>query len=160
MLYFKSLNKKGISEVISFVLLTLVVVVASTSAYFFSTNLIDNSLSKNDLGNSKIYLEKMTYKIDSIMNFQDSSTSMNLEFNSGRFYFQGNQIYYQSTLEYLGNNFCFAKICVENIGGFERKYFNLSNSYVLKNNFSLVPGLYKLTFSNIKNESKLLVRIN
>ena len=42
-------NKKAISEITSFVLITLIVVVSSTMAYLFSKNLIDEKIALTSL---------------------------------------------------------------------------------------------------------------
>ncbi len=152
-------NKKGVSEIVSFVFLTLIVVLASTIVYFFATNLIDDTISKSDRDSSLIYFKLMKEKLNMINNFDDSTTSINLRFKKGSYVFSGNKISYQSLESYLGISSCIEDICYESVGGFEKLYFNLSNSYNFSENITLYPDLYKVTFKNIKNESKISISI-
>ncbi len=150
-------SKKGVAEVTTFVLLTLLIVVSSIVSYTFSRSILDERVAKIDLDNFDSYMKKMSIKISQIQNFDDSSVGLEISFNKGELNFEDNRIYYTSLVEYVGNNYCFDDICVENINGYERIYTNLSNSYIFRDNLSLIPGSYLLLFKNYKNESKISV---
>lgn len=150
-------NKKGVTELISFVLITLLVVISSTSAYFFSKSYMDSDLQILDRDNFNLFFKKFELKTLKIQNFDRSMTSIDIYFSKGKLFFKGNQIYYNSLVKINGNGFCMDNLCSQNIGGFERVSLNLSNSYTFENNFSLTPGRYIIIMENIKNESKIRV---
>ena len=148
-------NKKAVSEIISFVLLTLIVATASIIAYLFSTNLIDDTISKSDRDNMVIYLKKVDQKISSIINFEDSTTSLNLNFYKGTIIIENKTISYQSTEKYTGSSLCISKLCYDNLNGFEKISYNLTTPYEFDKNYSIDPGNFKITFKNMKNVSKI-----
>lgn len=150
-------NKKAISEVTSFVLITLIVVIASLSAYVFSKNMISDNLSDIDNKNMNIYLKKMYYSTSEITSFDGSSLSFPISFKTGQLIFVNNSVYFQTQSVYSGTNYCFDSLCYLNNSGFEKKYFNLSNSYQFSTNLTLNPGTYTIMFKNIKNVSQISV---
>lgn len=150
-------NKKAVSEITSFVLITLIVVISSTAAYLFSKNLIADNLAELDSKNMNIYLKKIYYETKELSSFDGSSLSIPITFKTGQLIFVNNSLYYQSQNAYSGGDYCFEILCTQNKVGFERKYINLSNSYNFANNLTLNPGTYTLLFKHIKNESKISV---
>ncbi|MCA9459669.1 MAG: hypothetical protein KC550_03930, partial [Nanoarchaeota archaeon] len=112
---FLFVNKKGVTELTSFVLLTFLITVASTSAYVFSKNFMDDNLAVLDLDNMDSYLSEFSQRSGEIMNFQDSQTLINVEFKTGELSFSSNQIKYQSLVEYEGDEACFSVLCSKSV---------------------------------------------
>ena len=153
-------SKKGITEVIGFSLLTLIIVVASLAAYYFSTSQLDNTIYKLDYDSMQSNLMKLSYTLNSIITFDNSQKTYQLSFKSGQLNFKNNQILYQSQIgSSLNSTFCKTILCYKNNNNFELFYFNLTKPYNFEYNFSLIPGNYLLSFKNIKNESKIKVEI-
>ena len=150
-------NKKAISEITSFVLITLIVVVSSTMAYLFSKNLIDENLAELDGKNMEIYLKKIYYETNEISSFDGSSVSIPISFKTGQLVFVNNTVYYQTLNSYSGSDYCFDILCSQNKEGFERKYINLTSPYQFSNNLTLSSGTYTLLFKHLKNESEIIV---
>ena len=153
-------NKKGFSEVTSFVLLFSVIAIASTIAYTFSKGVIDDKVAEIDLANALSYMKKLNEKIDEIKTFEDSSFSINLNFKVGQYIFQDDRIYYYSMMDYTGTDYCLNDICYQNNDGTERLYIELGDSYSFEDNFSLIAGNYFLTFINLKNETKIEIKLS
>jgi len=150
-------NKKAISEITSFVLITLIVIVSSTMAYLFSKNLIDENLAELDGKNMEIYLKKIYYETNEISSFDGSSISIPISFKTGQLVFVNNMVYYQTLNSYSGSDYCFDILCSQNKEGYERKYVNLTTPYQFSNNLTLDSGTYILLFKHLKNESKIIV---
>ena len=153
-------NKKGFSEITSFVLLFSIIAIASTIAYTFSKNVIDEKVSEIDLQNAQNYLKKIDQKMLEIKHFQGGAFSVNLNFKQGTYKFEDDKLYYHSLTDYTGDPYCINSICHENTGGTEKIYITLDNSYIFNENFSLIPGNYFLTFINLKNETKIDIKIS
>lgn len=154
-MYFK--KKKAVSEITSFVLITLIVVVASTTTYVFSKNLIDNNIADLDTSNMEKYMKKFYFDINEISSFEGSSLSVPISFKTGNLIFVNNSIYYESMSEYTGSDYCLDITCYQNNGGYEKMYINLTGSYKFKENITLSPGTYTLLFKHLKNESKISI---
>lgn len=151
-------NKKGISEVVSFVLIVALITILSSTAYFFAKTNIDEQVSKFDRNNMEIYVKRMAQKIDSIKNFDTSTTSISVSFKKGILIFEDNTAFYNSQVPYSGSNVCFNNICYQANEGYETILYNLTNGYYFSQNISLTPGSYLLTFENNKNESKIIIK--
>lgn len=149
-------NKKAISELLSFILIILLIIVASTSAYLFSDNYLNDKISNLDYNNMKLNLNKMDYLINNIQNLDSSSSSIGISFSKGELSFENNQVKYQSLVSSSGD-LCLDTICYKDNNGFDLLYINLSNSYNFDKNLSLTPGNYILSFKNLKNVSKIKI---
>lgn len=150
-------NKKGINEVISFVLLTLLIVFSCTSTYVIAKNVINDKVSEIDLSNAEIYMQKIKEKTNEIQNFDGSSFGISVKFNTGKLRFNSNQMSYQSFVKYTGDTYCFDGVCHESNNDYEVIYINLSNSYAFDETFTLNKGNYLLLFKNIKNEKEIQI---
>lgn len=150
-------SKKGITEIISFVLIILLVVVFSISAYYFAKDTIQNKVNQLDYENMNSFLKKTYYKTEEIKNFDDQSFTIPLNFRTGGFSFEGNKASFQSFVEFTGSPYCTDSVCHDNVNGFDLISFELEDGYTFENNFDLVPGNYLVYFNNIKNESKIRV---
>lgn len=151
-------NKKAVSDILSFVLLLFIILIVSISAYTFSKSQLNSDLTQIDVNNMNNFLFYFSNSFSSLFGFDNSQISKSISFNSGSLVFENNYIYYQSLIKMDSNlDFCKGLICYNNVGGFQRIYYNLSNNYYFKNNLSLTPGSYTLSFKNIKNESKIEV---
>jgi hypothetical protein len=153
------LNKKAVTEVTSFILITMLVIIASISAYTYSKDAIDKKIANMDLGNSKSYLKKIHYNLLEIKNFNGATFGIDISFNKGLLVFNGSNIVYQSLIKYSGSDYCFTQVCYGSSNGYEKTYINLSSPYVFDKNLSLTPGNYLIIFKNIKNESKIEISI-
>jgi hypothetical protein len=153
-------NKKAFSEITSFVLLFSIIAIASTVAYTFSKGVIDDKTSEIDAANALSYLKKFNEKIGEIKTFEDSTFSINLNFKTGQYIFQEDKIFYYSMIDYTGSDYCINSICHQNNNGVERLYITLEDSYTFMENISLIPGSYFLTFVNIKNETKIEIKLS
>jgi hypothetical protein len=151
-------NKKGLSEVISFVLIVALITILSTSAYFFAKTNLDEQVAKIDRSNMENYFKKISYKIDSLQNFDSATTSMSITFNKGLLIFEGNKTSYNSIIRYSGSDVCFNNICYESNGGYEKIAYYLTNSYIFSSNITLTPGTYLLIFENNKNETEITIK--
>jgi len=152
-------NKRGVSEITSFVLITLIIVFASSISYIFSKSLIEDSISKLDKDNLRNDLLFMKDKLNLIQNFDSSTSSYALSFNVGELNFSGNNVYYQSLEKISASSICLEDLCYQNVLGFERMYFNLSNSYTFSNSLTLPPGNYLISFKNLKATKQIKIMV-
>jgi len=153
-------SKKAITEIVAFTLLTLIIVVASLAAYYFSTDQLEKYSYKIDHDQINSKLIKTSFLINSITSFDNSQKTIEYSFKTGELKFNSNQIIYQSQMtSNLNSSFCKNLICADNNNGFEILYINITSPYKFESNFSLIPGNYLLSFKNIKNESKIQVKL-
>ena len=152
------LQKKGMTELVSFVLLTLLIVLASTSAYYFSKDFIDDNVAELDERKMKLVLKKIYYKTLEISSFENASSSLEIYFNKGELAFKGNSVYYQSLIPLYGDGVCIDFLCQQNVGGFSRHNISLTSPYSFSENITLAPGHYTIFFKNNKNESKISIK--
>ena len=104
----------------------------------------------------EINIKKMDIKINQISTFENSSSTLPVEFMVGEMRFYNNQVYYQSLISYEDSeHLCFNNICYYGESGYERIYYNLSDSYLFNQNITLLPGQYFLIFTHNKNASKI-----
>ena len=76
-------NKKGISELISFALLTLLVVTTSLSSYLFAKSSFESATLERDYDAMKQFLKGLNSKSTSLTYFDSSITSEFISFDSG-----------------------------------------------------------------------------
>jgi hypothetical protein len=151
-------NKKAISETTSFILLTLLVVIFSSIAYFFLNDQLEESNAVIDRNNMEKNLKKFDFISRNIIAYDNSTISIPISFNSGALAFSGNQLIYQSEVVYEDTIVeCFDSICYVGSNGFERIFINLSSSYSFSRDFSLNNGDYILILTNNKNDSEIKV---
>ena len=86
--------KKAVTELVSFVLITLIIVVASTGAYVFSKNILEEDLIEIDIINMKNYFGVFNQKIREIQTFNNASIVVDFSFKTGEVKFVNNQIRY------------------------------------------------------------------
>ncbi|MFW6009303.1 MAG: hypothetical protein ACOCP8_08585 [archaeon] len=153
-------NKKGFSEIISFLLILLLVILVSIIAYNYSLYMIDEKIGQMDIQNAESNLKQIKHNIEEIQNFNTATFSVNINFKYGSYIFEDNQIFYYSNRHSSGEDYCINDICYIQSEGYKIVYLNLSNSYNFQENFSLSPGSYYLSFKNLKNESKIITKIN
>lgn len=147
-------TKKGVSELISFTLLTLLITITSLSSYYYVSSSFDEisiekdySLMVNFLNEINIYLPKLTI-------YDQSSSIFFISFETGSFIVSGNSLAYQSQIPFTSNSVCLDSVCYQNNNNFER--INVSfNEFNFSSNFSLIPGTYKLQFIYQKNTSQM-----
>ncbi|MDA3856505.1 MAG: hypothetical protein PF569_09700 [Candidatus Woesearchaeota archaeon] len=149
------LHKKGVTEITSFVLITLLVVTTSIIAYQFSKSTIEDSVAKNDYNNMEIYFNNLIQKTNQVQKFEGQSFGMGISFSKGSVVVEGNTIHYRSLIDYLGTDYCYNGLCHTNSNDAEQIYFNLSSGYNFSSNMTLLPGSYFLIFKNNKNVSKI-----
>ncbi len=152
-------SKKGVSELISFVFITLIIVVTSVSAYFVSKSVIDSTIIDVDRDNMGIYLKKMSQRIDEVKVFNNASNVIDVSFKKGLLEFNNNQVIYHSLKEYSSTAVsCFSQVCFKSVNDYEVLYYNLTDSYTFSDNVTLNPGAYTLIFRNIKSGNKIEIR--
>jgi len=157
---FKKSNKKSMTEIISFVLITLIIVVASISAYVFSKSSLEKNINSVDYSKMTKNLNLFSQKIKKISAFQDSQMSFDFSFKIGQLNFKDNQVNFQTMKKVDSSfNYCEGVVCFKSENNYERIYINLTDSYSFDHNLSLVPGNYILTFKNIKNETKIQISL-
>ena len=152
-------NKKAMSEIISFVLITLLIVIFSTITYLFAKDVINERVNEVDLKNMNTFFKKMNFQTTEIQNFDEESYSIPINFRSGVLIFIDNHVKYQSQVSFEGNSYCFEDLCHESINEYELIYYNLSNGYTYDKEFMLYPGNYMLFLKNSKNESEIQITI-
>ncbi len=152
------MNKKATTEIISFVLITLLIVVASSLTYIFSSNYLETKVSELDSNKMENSLKEISYMTDKIQKIDRSMSSIIISFSSGLFIIEDNKYLYSSFVKTEGN-YCSDILCYYSNNGFLNMFYNLSNSYTFENNLSLNPGSYIISFENIKNESKIKLSV-
>ncbi len=151
-------EKRAFSELTAFVLITLFVVLASISVYFYAKSALQNNLEEYDRNAMEQTLKAAYVHIENIKRFDQATVSFPLHFSKGLVIFNETSLIYQSLKALPDNNtLCFSSLCYEGFGGSERLFFNLSDSYNFSQNFSLSPGYYYITFKNEKNTSLINV---
>jgi len=152
--------KKAVTELVSFVLITLIIVVASTGAYVFSKNILEEDLIEIDIINMKNYFGVFNQKIREIQTFNNASIVVDFSFKTGEVKFVNNQIRYMSLFESVGGvGYCFDYLCYDYVGGYELTYMNLSNSYSFSKNVTLSPGKYTVVFKNLGEVNEIEIKI-
>lgn len=148
--------KKAITEMISFVLLTLLIVVASSTAYFFSQSLLDSHLAERDEENMAHSLSKMNHKISQLTRFDGSTQAITVSFSTGQLHFKQDQVIYNSLVSYSANEeICKNLYCIDSHSGHSKLYFSLPGSYIFSRELKLSPGTYFLTISNKRGENEI-----
>jgi hypothetical protein len=153
-------GKKGVSEITSFMFLTLIVIVVSFTAYFALSTYLDESVNTFDRNSAESFLKKFKQETIGIMAFNNASTSMRFSFTKGLLKFNGSQVSFQSLVPYNDNStVCFNEICYLSDGSSEKLYYNLSNGYSFSENFSLIPGDYLLNLVNKKTQNEIQIKV-
>lgn len=150
-------NKKAFSEIISFGLITMLIIVSSIAAYLFSTEMLDRNIVRLDLENMRSNLKNINYKMSEISQFDGSSFSVNVDFNKGLLVFEGNEVKYVSLSKYDGEEYCEYNVCYNSFLGYEEIYFSLPGTYSYYEDVTLNPGRYVLRFKNIKDGEKIRI---
>jgi len=152
-----SSNKKGVGEIVSYVLLTLLVLVASLGAYIFSKNLFHNNLIEADTKRMHDFLKKTYYEIEEMNTYDGSSKTIFFRFDTGEMNINKTSIYFQSLQTYTGDDICFGILCYTSQGGYERSYITLSNLN-FSSNITVRPDSYQMFLQYNKNGSKISVQ--
>lgn len=153
------LSKKAVSELTSFVFITLIIVIASTSAYIVANNYLGNTLSTLDRDNMESYLKRMQRDVSLLTTFDNHTISFPIEFRTGELRFESNQVYFQSEVLFEeSDTYCFSNICYQGIGGFERIYFNLTGNYTFQTDTELEPSDYIIILQHRKTDEEIQLR--
>jgi hypothetical protein len=153
-------NKKGLSEAISFLLITLLVAIVALLSYSFASNFLNSEISILDRNKMEANLKKIDIKINELDDFQGELDYIAINFKEGELLFENNQVRYNSLANYESDEtYCIKNICYESINSFESIYFNLTPPYTFKNNIFLAPSQYIIVFENLKNESKIKISL-
>lgn len=154
----KRLNKKAVSELVSFTLLTLLVAITSVSSYYFVSTSFEEITRENDYNSMKLFLETSQENLPKLLNYDQSSEIYFISFQKGAFIIQENALQYQSELPFNSQSICIENFCYENNDGFERLKVNFSQ-FNFTSNITLIPGSYMIQFISDKNNSELLINI-
>lgn len=153
-------NKKAVSEITSFVLLTLLIVVVSLSAYTFVTAQIDRTVADFDLKKLDTQFHNLDLLLYRIMAYDGGTESQAFQFKKGLVVINPKNVTYVSLVSFTGNSTqCFDDICYSGVNGYEQVTLNLPSTSSFSNNISLVPGYYLLTFINTAKNGKINVSI-
>ncbi|MEC8221133.1 MAG: hypothetical protein VX028_03595 [Nanoarchaeota archaeon] len=154
----KRLNKKAVSELVSFTLLTLLVAITSVSSYYFVSTSFEEITRENDYTSMKLFLETSQENLPKLLNYDQSSGIYFISFQKGAFIIEENSLQYQSELPFSSQGICIENFCYENNNGFERLKVNFSQ-FNFTSNITLIPGSYMMQFISSKNNSELLINI-
>lgn len=149
-------SKKAVSELISFILITLVVAIVSSVAYVFASGILERNVAKLDEDQMESNLRRFAKEISGIQNFDGASTSLTFSFNSGLVLITDNQIAYQSLVRAQSTESTCFTICYSSNGGYSYLYYNLTNGYQFSKNLTLTPGEYIVTLTNDQNASEII----
>jgi len=153
------LNKKGVSEIVSFVLITLLIVISANVAFLFAKDKIIDTIEDLDLKNMISLFENIDVGIVQVQTFDDNSFSLPVNFKTGNIYINNDTLYYQSLVPFYGDPYCIDNVCHFKNGQSELLSLNLTNSYNFSDDIELTPGNYRLFFRNKKNEKRIEIRI-
>ncbi len=149
-------NKKAISDLISFVLLTFLVLTSSLIAYSFSKNFFDEKINERDSKYIENFFKKIYSQLDNLAKRDGSFLVVPLNFDSGLIKFNGSKITYYSLVKSDTSEICIDNLCYGSNLGYEVLSVNF-NEFVFEDNFSLVPENYNLGFSFNKSSSIMSV---
>ena len=149
-------HKKAVSELTSFVFITLIVVIASISAYAVSRTYLNDSLSQLDRDHMDLYLKKVRWQMLDLTAYDNATKSLSIEFKTGQLVFNDTNISYQSLQRYNSNfTSCFDNECYASVAGFERISIGLPSNYRFTSNFTLNPGSYLLIMTHDKDGGRI-----
>lgn len=148
-------NKKGISEIVSYLLLTLLIVVVATTTFFFAQNYLDDLQAEEEYTSMESHLKKMKYSIEEIKSFENETSTYFIKFSTGQIETRGNALQYASEVSFEGDDFCLEVLCYKSRGGFGVITTNLSNNYSFSENTTLTPGEYFLEFRHDKKGEQI-----
>lgn len=153
-------SKKGVVEILSFVLITFLIVVASLTTYIFAKSYVETNVESFDLKAMENQLKVYDRKIQQISVFNGSQTSIYTDFKSGVLSFEGDSVIFRSLVKTTQQEeVCFSSLCYFNDDGFESVKLNISN-YSFDRNLSLRPGDYIINFKHNKNENTIEIKFN
>ena len=152
-------NKKAISDVISFVLLILLVLISSIITYNFSVKTIDDKKSDYELQKMDMVIKRLNFKLQEIRNFDGGTFVYPIKLEAGTLIVSDNTLRYLSKKEFFGDPYSLDEITYSQSNGFQTIGLTLDNGFFFSRSFSLVPGNYIIKFENIKNESKINILV-
>lgn len=148
-------NKKAVSELISFILITLIVAIVSSVAYLFANNLLETNAQKLDEDKMESVLRQFAKHSSEVQAFDGTASSITFSFNSGLVSFNDNAIIYRSLARASDSETTCFTICYSSTEEFSTLYYNLTNNFTFDKNLTLSPGEYIVTITNNKNASEL-----
>lgn len=150
-------NKKAVSELISFILITLIVAIISSVAYLFANNLLETNAQELDEDKMESVLRQFAKHSSEVQAFDGTVSSITFSFNSGLVYFNGDAIIYRSLARATDSETTCFTICYTSNEGYSTLYYNLTNNFTFDKNLTLSPGEYIVTITNNKNASELIL---
>ena len=152
-------SKKAVSELVSFILILLLVVIASTIAYIFASNLLDEREAQYNEQRMESLLKRFNAQTQNILAVDQRATTLQLDFTRGQVTFQGNQIIYTSLARFDGLPYCLGVLCFESGGGgFTIISTNVSETQQFSSTQVLGPGSYLILLQN-QNESEIRIEV-
>lgn len=143
-------NKKGLVELTSFALLTLLILVLSLTAYLVISSILEDQLANYERNIINSQLKKLNIELTQIENLQDSSFTTPLTLQKGVITINKTAITYNSLIEFTSSEkTCFEQLCYNSKNGFETISLDLSNNFTFKQSITLKPENYIITFTNI-----------
>ena len=148
-------DKKGVSEIVSYLLLTLLIVIISSATYFFAQNYLEEFQQEEDAKMMPTHLKKIAYTIDEIKAFDNQQDTYFISFNTGQIETNGSSLQYVSLVPFNDESVCLRTICYDSRKGYEVSSITLSNNYEFAQNISLTPGEYFIQFSHNKEDKEI-----
>ena len=152
-------NKKGVTEIVSYLLLTFLVVIISSITYFFAQDYITDVQQEQDFEHMELHLKKIAFLVNGITSFDGDSSTYFLSFTTGQIELQGSDLIYASEIPYSGSSTCLTHLCYESRNGFEIIRLPLPGNYSFTQNTRILPGSHFMQFTHYKEGDKVHVSL-
>ena len=146
--------KKGITEVTSYVLLTLLIVVISTIVFLFSQGYLEQVRADASYESMENQLKQVGVLFEKNSHFDRSGFSYYFSFEEGALLLEDNEIKYISLKSYEGEEECVSLLCYRSEGGAEVIAFELPAGFSFSEEANIMPGSYTMYFELDKNEGE------
>ena len=152
-------NKKGVTEIVSYLLLTFLVVIISSITYFFAQDYITSIQQEQDFEHMEVHLKKISLLMNGITSFDGDASTYFLSFTQGQLELRGSELIYASKVPYSGSSTCLTHLCYESRNGFEIIILNLPEDYTFTQNTRILPGSHFIHFEHYKEGEKVHVSL-
>lgn len=152
-------NKKAVTEIVSYLLLTFLVVIISSITYFFAQDYITSIQQEQDFEHMELHLKKIAFLVDGITSFEGDASTYFLSFSTGQLELRGSDLIYASQVQYSGSPTCLTHLCYESRNGFEIILLSLPGNYTFTQNTRILPGSHFMQFEHYKEGEKIHVSL-
>lgn len=153
-------NKKGVTEITSFILILLVLTVITLGVYLYVDSELDSQIAQQDL----IKVEKQMIKFSKILTFLENHPRMReslvISFNKGDIFITNSSIRYLSEIEQEYNSVICVDLCYESYFGYDSFFINMTNSNLINLNEKLIPGTYLISamYNDNTNTFEIIIK--